>query len=118
VNKTHLALPIDSSKFAVSIFHAYGHEAKCQVLYNPRNKIDFGLHDGEWLERLWSYLGRFAKITCIMTPSHRLTLLTLGLKHFTTSRKHKLGIIIFFCNQYITHYLIIATNNTSMNNYF
>lgn len=47
-------------------FHAYGHEAKCQVLYNPQNKIDF---DGEWLKRLWSYPGRFAKITCIMTPS-------------------------------------------------
>ena len=40
--------------FAVSIFHSYGHELSCQVLYSPRRLAGAGLTDGEACERDWS----------------------------------------------------------------
>ena len=46
----------DSLQFAVSVFHAYGHEWPCQLLYNPRLRPGFGLSNGEGCERLWARL--------------------------------------------------------------
>jgi Kyakuja-Dileera-Zisupton transposase/CxC1 like cysteine cluster associated with KDZ transposases len=40
--------------FAVSVFHAYGHQWPCQVVYHPRKCKGFGLCDGEGCERFWS----------------------------------------------------------------
>lgn len=45
---------IDRIRFAVSIFHAYGHQWACQILYHPRKREHFGLTDGEGCERFWS----------------------------------------------------------------
>lgn len=42
--------------FAVSIFHAYGHQWACQLVYHPRKREGFGLTDGETCERVWSQL--------------------------------------------------------------
>ncbi|KAJ3817231.1 hypothetical protein F5880DRAFT_1631011 [Lentinula raphanica] len=42
--------------FAVSIFHAFGHQWPCQLIYHPRKCIGFGLSDGEGAERLWHSL--------------------------------------------------------------
>ncbi|KAJ7801288.1 hypothetical protein B0H14DRAFT_3783813 [Mycena olivaceomarginata] len=42
--------------FAVSVFHAFGHEWACQLLYHlidPRKRSGFGLADGEGCERFW-----------------------------------------------------------------
>ncbi|KIJ34732.1 hypothetical protein M422DRAFT_181663, partial [Sphaerobolus stellatus SS14] len=44
--------------FAVSVFHAYGHQWPCQLLYHPRKVEGFGLSDGEGCERFWSMLKR------------------------------------------------------------
>ncbi|KZV81542.1 hypothetical protein EXIGLDRAFT_583271, partial [Exidia glandulosa HHB12029] len=33
--------------FAVSVFHAYGHQWACQLVYHPRKRDGFGLTDGE-----------------------------------------------------------------------
>ncbi|KAF8833026.1 hypothetical protein BDN67DRAFT_992900 [Paxillus ammoniavirescens] len=41
--------------FAISVFHAYGHQWPCQVVYHPRKQQGFGLSDGEACERLWRY---------------------------------------------------------------
>ncbi|XP_035699509.1 uncharacterized protein LOC118432096 isoform X2 [Branchiostoma floridae] len=73
---------LDSVKFAIPIFHCYGHKASCQVLYSPRRLEGFGLTDGECVERLWSFLRRFSSITKEMTPSHRTDLLTDALLHY------------------------------------
>ena len=35
-----------------------------------------GLADGEQMERLWSYLHKFGKLSKEMTPSHRVDTLT------------------------------------------
>jgi hypothetical protein len=40
--------------FAVSVFHAYGHQWPCQLVYHPRKRQGFGLTDGEGCERFWS----------------------------------------------------------------
>jgi hypothetical protein len=42
--------------FGVSVFHAYGHQWACQIIYHPRKAKGFGLSDGEGCERLWSSL--------------------------------------------------------------
>lgn len=42
--------------FGVSVFHAYGHQWACQVIYHPRKRKGFGLTDGEGCERLWAGL--------------------------------------------------------------
>ncbi|KAF8835927.1 hypothetical protein BDN67DRAFT_992290 [Paxillus ammoniavirescens] len=36
--------------FAISVFHAYGHQWPCQVVYHPRKWQGFGLSDGEGCE--------------------------------------------------------------------
>jgi hypothetical protein len=40
--------------FAVSVFHAYGHQWPCQLTHHPRKIPGFGLSDGEGCERFWS----------------------------------------------------------------
>lgn len=40
--------------WAVSVFHAYGHQWPCQLVYHPRKRVGFGLSDGEGCERFWS----------------------------------------------------------------
>jgi hypothetical protein len=52
--------------FAVSVFHAFGHQWACQLIYHPRKCKGFGLSDGEGCERLWSALRK-------MIPSLRST---------------------------------------------
>ena len=44
--------------FAISVFHAYGHQWPCQLIYHPRKCKGFGLCDGEGCERFWSQLKR------------------------------------------------------------
>lgn len=58
--------------FAVSIFHAFGHQWPCQLIYHPRKCIGYGLSDGEGAERLWHALshliayGRVAGVSPIL----------------------------------------------------
>lgn len=40
--------------FAISVFHAYGHQWVCQIIYHPRKCVGFGLSDGEGCERFWN----------------------------------------------------------------
>lgn len=42
--------------FAVSIFHAFGHQWPCQLIYHPCKCIGYGLSDGEGAEQLWHAL--------------------------------------------------------------
>ncbi len=45
---------LDRMTFGISVFHAYGHQWPCQIIYHPRKCKGFGLTDGEGCERLWS----------------------------------------------------------------
>uniref|UniRef100_A0A1X7UXB1 Uncharacterized protein n=1 Tax=Amphimedon queenslandica TaxID=400682 RepID=A0A1X7UXB1_AMPQE len=60
------------SNYNVSVFHSFAHIALCQAKYSPRNKEGFGLCDGENLERLWSYLRKFCKMTKEMSIANRV----------------------------------------------
>lgn len=73
------------------IFHAYAHNASCQHAFSPRNIEGFGLTDGENVERLWSYLGRFAKMTKEMSSGNRIDLLSDTLSHYCKLKQRKLG---------------------------
>ncbi|KAG1777885.1 hypothetical protein EV702DRAFT_1179147 [Suillus placidus] len=42
--------------FTVAVFHAYGHQWPCQIIYHPRKCEGFGLSDGEGCEQLWNSL--------------------------------------------------------------
>ncbi|XP_071832068.1 uncharacterized protein [Apostichopus japonicus] len=67
---------------AVPAFHVYGPKPSCQMKYSPRRVSGFALSDGEQVERLWSFLRRFASITKEMTPSNRVDALTDALIHY------------------------------------
>jgi hypothetical protein len=45
---------LDRLIFGISVFHAYGHQWPCQIIYHPRKCEGFGLTDGEGCERFWS----------------------------------------------------------------
>ncbi|THV02922.1 hypothetical protein K435DRAFT_817478 [Dendrothele bispora CBS 962.96] len=49
--------------WGVSVFHAYGHEWGCQVVYHPRKCKGFGLCDGETCERCWHAISRLIAYT-------------------------------------------------------
>lgn len=58
--------------------HAYAHQWSCQLVYNPRIRLGFGLSDGEGTERLWSRMRKLIGITrssavCIPDPEHEMT---------------------------------------------
>jgi hypothetical protein len=42
--------------FGISVFHAYGHQWPCQIIYHPRKRKGFGLTDGEGCERFWNLI--------------------------------------------------------------
>jgi hypothetical protein len=65
-----------------------------QIKYSPRRLTGFGLTDGEVLERLWSYLRRFGKMTKEMRPSHRIDVLSDAILHYGRMSVAKLGKVI------------------------
>ena len=60
-------------------------------MYSPRAISGCGLTDGEAMERLWSYLRRFAKSTKEMRPFQRIDVLTSALSHYTFKVRLNLG---------------------------
>ncbi|XP_064385781.1 uncharacterized protein LOC135334499 isoform X1 [Halichondria panicea] len=89
-NRGHLNM-LEKTTLGVPIFHVYGHCAFCQLTYSPRVLTGCGLTDGEAMERLWSYLRRFAKSTKEMRPSHRIDVLTSALLHYASRVRLNLG---------------------------
>ncbi|CAG8766740.1 4377_t:CDS:2, partial [Rhizophagus irregularis] len=41
--------------YAVSVFHAYAHEAFCQCIYHSRKREGFGLTDGQTLIKQYQH---------------------------------------------------------------
>ncbi len=67
-----------------------------QLKYSPRNRSGFGLTGGEGVERLWSYLRRFATMTKEMRPSHRVDVLIDALLRYSEHSAQKIG-ELFVC---------------------
>ncbi|KAI7933315.1 hypothetical protein MJO28_017727 [Puccinia striiformis f. sp. tritici] len=68
-------------QFGTSIFHAYAHSWTCQLEYNPRFHVGWGMSDGEGLERMWSYLSPLVSPLRYVTRNHRLAALAHRLKY-------------------------------------
>jgi hypothetical protein len=81
----------DKSQFALPVLHCYGHKMHCQVEYSPRYLAGFGLTDGEGIERFWSYLGDFTKLTRGMTKSNRQITLLLAAKEYGALKMASIG---------------------------
>ncbi|TFY57790.1 hypothetical protein EVJ58_g6817 [Rhodofomes roseus] len=74
--------------YALSVFHAFGHQWPCQLVYHPRKCVGFGLSDGEGCERFWSSIQR-------LIPSlryhQRLFVIDTQVKHLDVMSLRKLG---------------------------
>ena len=64
---------MDRMYFAVSVFHAYGHQWACQIIYHPRKCCGFGLTDGEGCERFWNRLKKLIPMLRVSGVSGRLS---------------------------------------------
>ena len=95
-NYQHL---LDGCNVSVPIFHSYAHESTCQYAYNPRNKEGMGFTDGENIEWLWSYFGRFSKMSKEMSAANQTDLLSNALYHYCTLKESKVGVCscVFVC---------------------
>ena len=57
------------------------------MLFSPLRTQGVGLSDGEMMERLWSFLRRFARMTKEMRPAHRIDVLTSALLYYAMCTK-------------------------------
>ncbi|THU81002.1 hypothetical protein K435DRAFT_694536 [Dendrothele bispora CBS 962.96] len=76
---------LDRIVWGVSVFHAYGHEWPCQLVYHPRKCAGFGLCDGETCERCWHALSRLIAYTRVAGYYVRLYTLDTQL-HFNNQQ--------------------------------
>ncbi|KAG2048979.1 hypothetical protein BDR06DRAFT_1070368 [Suillus hirtellus] len=70
--------------FAVVVFHAYGHQWPCQIIYHPRKHEGFGLSDGEGCERLWSSLKQLIPSLRVSGFHQCLFVLNVQIRHLDT----------------------------------
>ncbi|EJD38583.1 hypothetical protein AURDEDRAFT_72046, partial [Auricularia subglabra TFB-10046 SS5] len=82
---------LDRISFAVSVFHAYGHQWACQLVFHPRKREGFGLSDGEGCERFWSAIR--CLIPCLRVSGYfrRLFVLDRKIAHIQEQNVFKFG---------------------------
>ncbi|KAJ8502688.1 hypothetical protein ONZ45_g11521 [Pleurotus djamor] len=72
--------------FAISIFHAFGHQWPCQIAYHPRKVVGFGLTDGEGCERFWYSISGL--IGCLRVSGHHRRMFVLDTQiHHDSNRE-------------------------------
>lgn len=69
-----------------------------QIVFSPLRCDGLGLSDGEVMERMWSYLRRFSRMTKEMRPAHRVDILSHALLYYGFKTKQKLGNEL--CNEF------------------
>ncbi|KAJ7431665.1 hypothetical protein B0H11DRAFT_1749743 [Mycena galericulata] len=67
--------------FAVAVFHAFGHDWPCQLVYHPRKREGFGFTNGEGCERLWESISHLIAHLRVSSYHHRLYTLDTQVKH-------------------------------------
>ncbi|KAJ7727054.1 hypothetical protein B0H16DRAFT_1331768 [Mycena metata] len=77
--------------FAVSVFHAFGHEWACQLLYHPRKRIGFGFTNGEGCERFWHSISHLIAHLRICAYHNRLYTLDSQMEHAAEASLTRLG---------------------------
>ncbi|KAK6967060.1 hypothetical protein R3P38DRAFT_2589614 [Favolaschia claudopus] len=82
---------MDRLEFAVSVFHAFGHEWACQLLYHPRKREGFGFTNGEGCERFWKSLKHLVAHLRITGYHNRLYTLDAQITHNDEAALFRLG---------------------------
>ncbi|OAX31515.1 hypothetical protein K503DRAFT_794937 [Rhizopogon vinicolor AM-OR11-026] len=77
--------------FAVAVFHAYGHQWPCQIIYHPRKCEGFGLSDGEGCEQLWSSLKQLIPPLHISGFNQCFFMLNTQIRHLNIKSLHGFG---------------------------
>ena len=77
--------------FGISVFHAYGHQWPCQIIYHPRKCEGFGLTDGEGCERFWSSIKLLIPNLRVSGYFTRIYTLDTQIKHLDEKSTLKLG---------------------------
>ncbi|KAH6886114.1 hypothetical protein BKA70DRAFT_1377276 [Coprinopsis sp. MPI-PUGE-AT-0042] len=67
--------------WAISVFHAYGHQWPCQLVYHPRKRTGFGLSDGEGCERFWSAIQMLIPSLRVSGYHNRILILDFQVEH-------------------------------------
>ncbi|KAH8115012.1 hypothetical protein DFH11DRAFT_1507975 [Phellopilus nigrolimitatus] len=81
--------------FALAVFHAFGHQWACQLVYHPRKCAGFGLTDGEGCERFWSSIKHLISTLRISGFYQRLNLIDAQVQFLGNSNLFKLGAWLF-----------------------
>ncbi|TFK31561.1 hypothetical protein BDQ12DRAFT_701529 [Crucibulum laeve] len=71
---------LDHMVFAIAVFHAYGHQWPCQIIYHPWKCVGFGLTDGEGCEKFWSAIKLLIPSMYVSGYYHRLYSIDLQIK--------------------------------------
>ncbi|KDQ08818.1 hypothetical protein BOTBODRAFT_118161, partial [Botryobasidium botryosum FD-172 SS1] len=77
--------------FGVSVFHAYGHQWPCQLVYHPRKRVEFGLTDGKGCERFWFAISPLIPSLRVSGYYRRLFVLDCQLIHLEEISLARLG---------------------------
>ena len=93
-------------------YTASAHNFITEVMYSPLRCTGVGLSDGEVMERLWSYLRRFTRMTKEMRPSHRMDILAHALLFYGRHSKQRLREYNdYYCVLY--HYNMCSISSSS-----
>ncbi|EFP88052.2 uncharacterized protein PGTG_13856 [Puccinia graminis f. sp. tritici CRL 75-36-700-3] len=90
---------LDRVYFGTSVFHAYVHNWDCQIKYNPRYNSNWGLSDGEGMERLWSQLSDMVGPLRNATRIHRLQAIGRQCDYYNEKLKLSISKLNSICNQ-------------------
>ncbi|KAL0566484.1 hypothetical protein V5O48_015526 [Marasmius crinis-equi] len=77
--------------FAVLVFHAFGHNWPCQLIYHPRKQSGFGLSDGKGCERFWHSISHLIPYLRVCGYHQRLYTLDTQIQHANKESLLKLG---------------------------
>ena len=81
----------DRIVFGLAVFHAYGHQWPCQLIYHPRKCVGFGLSDGEGCERFWGSIKALIPNLWVSGYHNRIYTLNTQIKHLDMKSLHSLG---------------------------
>lgn len=101
----------DRLLWAIGAWHAYGHSYGCQVHYNTRRVDEFGVTDGESVERLWSLLANLVNTTRSMRRVHREA--TLCLRFASLCRRNWINLFANLCRR-AQHTVEVNQKSTKM----
>ncbi|KAG6904312.1 hypothetical protein DXG01_011033, partial [Tephrocybe rancida] len=82
---------IEQISFGISVFHAFGHQWACQLIYHPRKRTGFGLSDGEGCERFWHSISRLIAYLRVCGYHQRLYTLDRQVDHAQRETLENLG---------------------------